>query len=333
MPTAADVGADPAGTAAGLVDDLSGVSNQSAARSNLGLGTAAVSASTDFAAASHTHNGTQVTIDASGFNGNLTTSDDTVQKVAQKVDDLVIPAAGIAATIIDAKGDLIAGTAADTAGRVPVGANGLTLTSDSTQAAGVKWEAAMPGLGAFSMSGKYVIPAGAGTSAIASSWPSATARPYVMYLPPGTIDGLGLFYTSAGASGYVAYCWMYSVDNYLRAGDFLRATGPLVVDTGSNTFRYGAIDPLVTLGGYYALMVVNIGTGLGATYRGLTPPGGGMQPFTVWNSSPDVGNGQPTLNNVSGLTATPPTEWPNKNNGSPGNQQAGATPMVIVRYA
>lgn len=41
MPTAADVGADPAGTAAGLVDDLSGVSNQSTARSNLGLGTAA----------------------------------------------------------------------------------------------------------------------------------------------------------------------------------------------------------------------------------------------------------------------------------------------------
>ena len=39
---AADVGADPAGTAAGLVDDLSGVSNAATARSNLGLGTAAV---------------------------------------------------------------------------------------------------------------------------------------------------------------------------------------------------------------------------------------------------------------------------------------------------
>jgi len=39
---AGDVGADPAGTAAGLVDDLSGVSNQATARTNLGLGTAAV---------------------------------------------------------------------------------------------------------------------------------------------------------------------------------------------------------------------------------------------------------------------------------------------------
>ena len=36
---AGDVGADPAGTAAGLVDDLSGVTNASAAaRTNLGLG-------------------------------------------------------------------------------------------------------------------------------------------------------------------------------------------------------------------------------------------------------------------------------------------------------
>jgi hypothetical protein len=87
---------DAAGTAAGLVDDLSGVSNQATARTNLGLGTAATAATGDFAAASHTHTGTQVTVDASGFNGNLTTSDDTVQEVAQKLDDLVIPAAGIA---------------------------------------------------------------------------------------------------------------------------------------------------------------------------------------------------------------------------------------------
>ncbi len=45
-------------------------------------------------------------------------------------------------TIIDAKGDLIAGTAADTAARVPVGGNGNVLTGDSAEAAGVKWTAA-----------------------------------------------------------------------------------------------------------------------------------------------------------------------------------------------
>lgn len=47
--------------------------------------------------------------------------------------------AGIPATIIDAKGDLIVGSAADTAVRRAVGANGTVLTADSGEADGVKW--------------------------------------------------------------------------------------------------------------------------------------------------------------------------------------------------
>ena len=47
-------------------------------------------------------------------------------------------------TIIDAKGDLIAGTAADTAARLAVGTNGTVLLADSTQTTGVRW--ATPGL-------------------------------------------------------------------------------------------------------------------------------------------------------------------------------------------
>jgi len=55
--TAADVGADPAGTAAALVDDLSGVSNASTARTNLGLGSAATTSASDYATAAHNHSG------------------------------------------------------------------------------------------------------------------------------------------------------------------------------------------------------------------------------------------------------------------------------------
>lgn len=48
-------------------------------------------------------------------------------------------ATGIPATIFDAKGDIIAATAADTASRLAVGTNGQVLTADSTAGTGLAW--------------------------------------------------------------------------------------------------------------------------------------------------------------------------------------------------
>jgi hypothetical protein len=51
-------------------------------------------------------------------------------------------AAVIAPTIVDAKGDLIAASAADTPARLAVGTNGQVLTADSTAATGLAWTTA-----------------------------------------------------------------------------------------------------------------------------------------------------------------------------------------------
>jgi hypothetical protein len=48
---------------------------------------------------------------------------------------------GIQPTIVDAKGDLITATAADTPARLAVGTNNTVLTADSTTATGLKWAA------------------------------------------------------------------------------------------------------------------------------------------------------------------------------------------------
>lgn len=51
---------------------------------------------------------------------------------------------GIAATIVDAKGDIIAATAADTVARLAVGTNAKVLVADSSQATGLNWAFGLP---------------------------------------------------------------------------------------------------------------------------------------------------------------------------------------------
>jgi hypothetical protein len=51
----------------------------------------------------------------------------------------VLENAEIPDTIIDAKGDLIVGSAADTATRLPVGLDTYVLSADSGEATGLKW--------------------------------------------------------------------------------------------------------------------------------------------------------------------------------------------------
>ena len=63
--------------------------------------------------------------------------------------DYITSGSAINPTIVDAKGDIIAATAADTVARLAVGANDTVLTADSSTATGLKW--ATPAAGGMSL--------------------------------------------------------------------------------------------------------------------------------------------------------------------------------------
>ena len=90
---------------------------------------------------------------ATTTNYSWTTPDDTalvkdgasaIRSLGTAIDSTVFnnASAAIAKTIVDAKGDIIAATAADTVSRLAVGTNGTVLTADSAEATGLKWAAA-----------------------------------------------------------------------------------------------------------------------------------------------------------------------------------------------
>ena len=93
---------------------------------------------------------------ATTTNYSWTTPDDTdlvkdgaaaIRSLGTAIDSTVFTNAGasIAKATVDAKGDLIAGTADNTVSRLAVGTNDHVLTADSSTATGLKWAAAAGG--------------------------------------------------------------------------------------------------------------------------------------------------------------------------------------------
>jgi len=65
--------------------------------------------------------------------------DGVTSAVQTQINSKIGSASAINPTIVDAKGDLIAATAADTVARLAVGTNNQVLTADSAEATGMKW--------------------------------------------------------------------------------------------------------------------------------------------------------------------------------------------------
>jgi hypothetical protein len=119
-------------------------------------------------------------------------------------------AAGISASIVDAKGDLIVGTADNTVGRLAVGTNGTLLTADSSEATGLKWAAPAGS----TVKVNYVNPSGDFTSSSASAV---------------DITGYTITFTPTSATNKIVIA--YNLTGIRSATDSIR----IVVDIGGTT--------------------------------------------------------------------------------------------------
>ncbi len=155
----------------------------------------------------------------------------------------------IAKSIVDAKGDLVAATAADTVSRLAVGANGTILTADSAEATGLKW--ATPGAATPTSGNASVLTFQTTTSTsytdLATSGPACTVttgtKALVMFgcnmtstnaLAVGRMDFAISGATTRAASDDTAFLYSNATNNAQFAGSrVVTVTG---LTAGSNTF-------------------------------------------------------------------------------------------------
>jgi hypothetical protein len=142
---------------------------------------------------------------------------------------------------VDAKGDIIAATAADTVSRLAVGANDTVLTADSSTATGLKWAA--PGAGALTLIKTQTIGSGVTSVAVTSVF-SSTYDNYQIMISGGV----------ASASCDLNLKLGSTTTGYYEAGFYNYAnSGNLVGDSTNNGsiflgFGSGSVNALNGIG-------------------------------------------------------------------------------------
>jgi hypothetical protein len=145
--------------------------------------------------------------------------------------------AAIAKTIVDAKGDLIAATAADTLARLAVGSNDQVLTADSSTATGLKWTTPAAGgkvlqvvSATYETNVQIASTSYNDTGLTASITPSASNSKVLVM----TTQGYGIFNSPDSGRFYMGY----KLNRQIGSGSFSTIYRP-VDTTGNNLIDIG----------------------------------------------------------------------------------------------
>ena len=186
---------------------------------------------------------------ATTTNYGWTTPDDTalvkdgasaIRTLGTAIDTTVFnnASAGIAKTIVDAKGDIIAATAADTVARLAVGTNDQVLTADSTAATGLKWAA----------------PAAGGMTSIATGSLSGASTSITSIA--GTYKNLQLIISAPAATSNFNLRIQFNTDTGSNYRHCLISNNSASIVSGTGTSALITPDTLLSTGAVYGFALV-----------------------------------------------------------------------------
>jgi hypothetical protein len=176
--------------------------------------------------------------------------------------------AAISKSIVDAKGDLIAATAADTVSRLAVGTNGQVLVADSTAATGLAWATAAGGGKVLQVVfGSHATQVNNSTNTYADTGLTATITPTLntsKVLVLGVINGV--IRVGGGTGGSVGTKWFRGATELALSSYYATYTATsTTLDVGSVAINY-LDSPATTSATTYKAQFASLGN---AAYVGV----------------------------------------------------------------
>ena len=146
--------------------------------------------------------------------------DGVTSAIQTQIDSKIGSASAINPTIVDAKGDIIAATAADTVARLAVGANGTVLTAASGQATGLQW--ATPSSGGMTLLSTTTL---SGTSTDVTNISQDYTNLYILITGVTNATGNANLYYAPNSSGNNAISFVANGSTGQGTGSYVNLTG------------------------------------------------------------------------------------------------------------